>query len=127
MFPKSFYAYLYNIECKYRVCAYNLVAVRHFMCCECFSVNRTDVSCFATKMRLLDTIQIDRCDAFVYLTLLLSNSNANVVFVCVSLLLCGSLYIMNVLSVIEQICLVLRLKCVCLRLFRSTDKMHLFA
>ena len=127
MFPKSFCAYLYNIECKHRVCAYNLVAVRHFIYCECFSVNRTDVSCFATKLCLFETIQIDRCDAFVCLTLLLSNLNANIVFVRAALLLCGSLYIMNALSLIEHIWLVLRLKCVYSVLSRSTDVMHLFA
>ena len=39
--------------------------------------------------------------AFVCLTLLLPNLNANIVFVSASLLWCGTLYILNVLAVIE--------------------------
>ena len=104
-----------------------LVVVRQFVHYERFIGYRADMSCFATKMCLFETIQIDRCDAFVCLTLLSSNLNANIVFVRAALLLCGSLYIMNALSLIEHIWFVLRLKCVYSVLSRSTNVVHLFA
>ena len=48
--------------------------------------------------------------AFVCLTFLLPILNANVVFVCAALLWCGTLYVVNVLAVLEQMCRVVLLK-----------------
>ena len=59
--------------------------------------------------------------AFVCLTLLLPNLNANIVFVRAALLWCGTLYTVNVLAVIERMRRVLRLKYVYLVLFIPTD------
>ena len=87
--------------------------VRHIVCFERFSDYRADVSCFATELRSFITIQTNRCGRICFfLTLLLSNLNANIVFVRAALLWCGTLYIVTALEVIEQISHVLLLKCV---------------
>ena len=59
--------------------------------------------------------------AFIFLTLLLPNLSANIVFVRAVLLWCGTLYIVNTLVVIEQMCHVLQMEWVYLVLFRPTD------
>ena len=59
--------------------------------------------------------------AFIFLTLLLPNLSANIVFVRAVLLWCGTLYIVNALVIIEQVCHVLRMECVHSLLFRPTD------
>ena len=90
--------------CKYRVWVCNLVVVRHFIYFECFSGVRAVLSSFANSLYLLSTIQTDRCGAFICLTMLLTNLHANIVFARATLLWCGTLYILNVLVVLEQFC-----------------------
>ena len=54
--------------------------VRHIIYCERFSGFRAYVSCFTTEMCSIITIQTGRCGCKIFLTLLLPNYNANIVF-----------------------------------------------
>ena len=101
-----------EFDCKYSVCACSLVVVRHIVYCERFSGYRTDVSCFMTEMFLISTIQNNRCGRIYFFPycLVLPNLNVNIVFVCVALLWCGTLYIVNALAVVEQMCHAVLLK-----------------
>ena len=50
-----------KFECKYRVCECILVVVRHIVYCKCFSGYREDLSCFTTKICVVNTTQTNRC------------------------------------------------------------------
>jgi hypothetical protein len=79
--------------------------------------------CCVTRMQCVHLLLYRPTDvgAVVCLTLLLPNLNVNILFVSAALLWCGTLYIVNVLAVIEQGCCVLRIKYVYLVLSRPSD------
>ena len=74
------------------------------VCCERFSLFRAVVSCFGNSTCSSGIILTGRCGAFICLTMLLINLHANIVFECATLLWCGTLYVLNVLVVLEQFC-----------------------
>ena len=101
-----------EFDCKYRVCACSLVVMRHIVYCERFSGYRADVPCFMTEMFLISTIQNNRCGRIYFFPLLFSVAKFECKYrVCVcSLVRCGTLYIVNALAVIEQMCHAVLLK-----------------
>ena len=79
--------------------------------------------CCVTRMKCVHLLLYRPTDvvAVVCLTLLLPNLNVNILFVSAALLWCGTLYIVNVLAVIEQMCRGLRIKYIYLVLSRPSD------
>ena len=99
-----------KFECKYRVCVCSLVVVRHIVHCQCFSDYRADVSCCTTKIYLINIIQTDRCGRICLLNLIVAKIECKYRVHECSLVRCGTLYIVNVLVVTDQMCPVVLLK-----------------